>query len=295
MNYIICIDDTDNLESKGTGTIAEELQGILKAEFGARTCFITRHQLLLHRDIDYTSHNSSMAFYCELDISDESAMIERLCLYLQQEAAEGSDPGIAILNCCETADREKLIAYGMQAKIRVLTKAYANQIAGDCHVFLKALGGTGDGIIGALAGIGLRLSGNDGEMKGAVDDFDKGKGYSVKKLLNHPKIDAIKDYAGANLQNVDDVYINWRVKLSLENGMRTLIIRKNNGRFETMQKEDLRKYDRAKADATSCELYLPDVIEEQFEEKSQSCVNCRYRIWEELNFRCAKNMTSERL
>lgn len=82
MNYVICIDDTDNLESKGTGSIAEELKGILEDEFGARTSFVSRHQLLLHQNIAYTSHNSSMAFRCELEESKEAAVKDRLSSYL---------------------------------------------------------------------------------------------------------------------------------------------------------------------------------------------------------------------
>ena len=59
MRLLICIDDTDNLDSKGTGAIAEELRDLI-AERGWGTCGdITQHQLLLHEDIPYTSHNSS--------------------------------------------------------------------------------------------------------------------------------------------------------------------------------------------------------------------------------------------
>ena len=34
---------------------------------------------------------------------------------------------------------------------------------------LSEHGGTGDGVIGALAGVGLRLSGSDGRIKGKID------------------------------------------------------------------------------------------------------------------------------
>lgn len=290
LNYIICIDDTDNLESKGTGSIAEELKGILETEFGAKTSFISRHQLLLHQDIAYTSHNSSMAFKCELDDSKEVALKERLCSHLQQEVAAGSDPGIAILNTSLTAGFNQLMTYGKEAKTRVLTMAEADQTATACQVFLKAVGGTGDGIIGALAGVGLRLGGNDGEMKGAVEGFKKGGIYPVKTLRSHPDIDVIKEYSGAVLQETDAVYISWRVKLSLENNLRTLIVRKDHDRFETMQKEDLRRYDQARLHAKSCDIYLPDVSEELMEGNMTSCLNCRFRIWEALDFRCAKQL-----
>nr|WP_320025721.1 hypothetical protein [uncultured Acetobacterium sp.] len=295
MNYIICIDDTDNLESKGTGSIAEELKKILEDEFGAKTSFVSRHQLLLHQNIAYTSHNSSMAFQCEFDERKELAAKDRLCSYLQQEAAVGSDPGIAILNTSRSACFDQLIAYGKDAKTRVLTKAETEQTAAACQVFLKALGGTGDGIIGALAGVGLRFSGNDGEMKGAVEGFEKGEIYQVKTLFSHPDIDGVKEYSGIDLQDTDAVLISWRVKLSLENDRRTLIVRSNHGQYETMHKEDLRRYDTAKNNVTYCDRYQSDVEEELCEGNQTSCLNCRFRIWEELNFRCAKESKTETL
>lgn len=293
MNYIICIDDTDNLESKGTGSIAEELKAILEDEFGAKTSFVSRHQLLLHQDIDYTSHNSSMAFQCELEECQELAVKVRLCSYLQQEAAVGSDPGIAILNTSRSTGLDQLIAFGKEAKTRVLTIAEAEQMAVANQVFLKAVGGTGDGIIGALAGVGLRLGGNDGEMKGAVEGFEKGGIYYVKTFFNHPDIDIVKEYSGIELQDTDAVLISWRVKLSIENGLRTVIVRRNQGRYETMQKEDLRRYDQARLNVTCCDSYLPDVVEELLEGNLTSCLNCRFRIWEALDFRCAKEYKTE--
>lgn len=207
----------------------------------------------------------------------------------------GSDPGIAILNTSRSADFDQLIAYGKEAKTRVLTKAEAEQTAAACQVFLKALKGTGDGIIGALAGVGLRLDGNDGEMKGAIEGFEKGGIYYVKTFHSHPDIDIVKEYSGIDLQDMDAVLVSWRVKLSIENGLRTLIVRRSHGRYETMQKEDLRRYDQVRLNVTCCDSYLPDVVEELLEGNLTSCLNCRFRIWEALDFRCAKEYKMETL
>ncbi|NLI93380.1 MAG: hypothetical protein GX434_14710 [Peptococcaceae bacterium] len=66
MKLLICIDDTDNLESKGTGEIASEMQAIIQEKGWGTYGFITRHQLILHPDVPYTSHNSSMCFNAEI-------------------------------------------------------------------------------------------------------------------------------------------------------------------------------------------------------------------------------------
>ena len=67
MKILISIDDTDNLESCGTGELATQISQTI-AEQGWGTCsYITRHQLLVHPDVPYTSHNSAMCFEATID------------------------------------------------------------------------------------------------------------------------------------------------------------------------------------------------------------------------------------
>ena len=70
--WLICIDDTDDIGTKGTGEIAEEIAAKLAPRVPqdarpAITRFVTRHQLFVHPDIPYTSHNSAMCFQVETD------------------------------------------------------------------------------------------------------------------------------------------------------------------------------------------------------------------------------------
>lgn len=58
MQMLVSIDDTDNLESRGTGEIASLLAKLLEEREWGKAQVITRHQLLVHPDIPYTSHNS---------------------------------------------------------------------------------------------------------------------------------------------------------------------------------------------------------------------------------------------
>ncbi|HOP69979.1 MAG TPA: hypothetical protein PLY18_09480, partial [Bacillota bacterium] len=173
MRLVICIDDTDNLDSRGTGTIAEEIKELI-AESGFGSCsFTTRHQLLLHRDIPYTSHNSSMCFECDIRDDAYEAVEKAATEYLRRESAEGSDPGICIAKRIEGLNESALIEFGLKAKRQVLTKEDAYRTAARANVYLQEVGGTGQGIIGALAGVGLRIEGNDGEVKGGVEEFRK--------------------------------------------------------------------------------------------------------------------------
>ena len=58
MKLLICIDDTDNLDSIGTGQLLENLCADLAARGLGRGGFVTRHQLLIHEEIEYTSGRS---------------------------------------------------------------------------------------------------------------------------------------------------------------------------------------------------------------------------------------------
>lgn len=46
MNIVVCIDDTDNLESPGTGHLANDLKRDIERLYDGKTSLISRHQLL---------------------------------------------------------------------------------------------------------------------------------------------------------------------------------------------------------------------------------------------------------
>jgi hypothetical protein len=53
-------------------------------------------------------------------------------------------------------------AFGRRTKTEVATQAEARSLAAAANIFLRGLGGTEDGVIGALAAIGLASAGDDG-------------------------------------------------------------------------------------------------------------------------------------
>lgn len=184
MRILICIDDTDNLESIGTGEVLENLCAALQDGGIGRGGFITRHQLFVHEDIPYTSHNSAMC--CEAEVEDLAETINFCRCYMNTACAEGSDPGLCIVDLGNLPDKEKLICFGTSAKIKVLKKQDAIDEAA-CQpgtVWLSEHGGTGGGIIGALAGCGLRLSGSDGKIKGKLKPRNPDDIMTVGKLCD---------------------------------------------------------------------------------------------------------------
>ena len=101
--------------------------------------------------------------------SGPQALIDAASAFLEETFAPGADPGLCVACADEVLAPEKLVQWGYRAKKEVLTKAEAYALAEACHVHLSEHGGTGQGVVGALAGVGLRLGGQDGRVKGRKD------------------------------------------------------------------------------------------------------------------------------
>ncbi len=81
----------------------------------------------------------------------------------------GSDPGL----CVTREIPDAVIEHGRNAQQRIVTQAEARELAREHDIALEGLGGTEDGVIGALASVGLTATGNDGRylLTGRVRDL----------------------------------------------------------------------------------------------------------------------------
>lgn len=208
----LCIDDTDNLESPGSGVLADILAKKLQHLGLASQCSdITRHQLFVHKDIPYTSHNSSMCFSADIDDHTLADITQFAAHFLTTASAPGSDPGLCIaVNSAEreASDRQMLIDFGLKAKRYVLTKQEAYILAQKTGVHLSEHGGTGDGVVGALAALGLRLYGSDGRIRGWLNLGKAGQITTAKDLCTHPSVDDVVDDKGMVLPEDSPICLN---------------------------------------------------------------------------------------
>lgn len=159
VDLLIAIDDTDDLHSPGTGRRCRGLMEELAAAGMGEPAGATRHQLLVDPRIPYTSHNSSCCIAWRLRGSREE-VIELAARFLERHSAPAADPGLAVLD--RTPLHDELVAFGRAAQREVLTQPDARDLAARAGVHLSGHGGTEGGVIGALAAIGLHLSGSDG-------------------------------------------------------------------------------------------------------------------------------------
>jgi hypothetical protein len=167
VDMLIGIDDTDNLQSLGTGRRARSLLDLLAAAGLGLPAAATRHQLLVDDQIPYTSHNSSACLALRSAGGKPETVlaevIELASRFLERVCPADADPGLAVAvprHLAETADQ--LVDFGRRAKREVLRTQEAWELAAKLNVHLSGHGGTQDGVLGALAAVGLHLSGNDG-------------------------------------------------------------------------------------------------------------------------------------
>jgi hypothetical protein len=174
MHVLLGLDDTDVLGHKpGTGRLARDLGAHLEQAGLATLVGVVRQQLLVDPRIPYTSHNSPACLILDSDGNGATASVfDEAARYVQSRAAHGSDPGLCL------ARREvvgaAVIHWGWRAGSEVLRKADAAELARREGLPLAELGGTGDGIIGALAAVGLTAEGNAGrflELAGGLRDL----------------------------------------------------------------------------------------------------------------------------
>jgi hypothetical protein len=248
MYVLLCIDDTDSMDSRGTGELAEIIANNIKKN-GWGICYpVTRHQLLLHEDIPYTSHNSSMCFALETDLKFLQGIINHASEFLKLESEPESDPGLCVVAVDCVKDKDKFLHFGMRAKREVLSKEKAYALAEELGVHLSEHGGTGQGIIGALAGASLRFGGNDGWLKGSLKVEAPDNVIKVSEACMHENIDKVRTLSGEYLDDDEEIELDKLVKPVLIEGKFVLLVEETNEedaivRWKVCSKKGLKKYE----------------------------------------------------
>ena len=239
MKLFVCIDDTDNYDSIGTGELLENMMGEAAIKGLAKSGFTVRYQLYIHEDIPYTSHNSSMC--CTVETHDLETFTKFCEDYLKEYSAEGSDPGLCILPDDENLDYSSLIAFGTRAQNEVLTKqdAYtaADSFSGGIH--LSEHGGTGGGIIGALAGAALRAGKEEGRIKGKLQPLPNKPEWTLSEFASVYGVARFADEEGNDITENLSIRFVHPTKLLYSKGQVTAVIVNENGCY--MPKPKIKK------------------------------------------------------
>lgn len=222
--YLIGIDDTDNLESRGTGFRARTL-GARLAEAGVGELKgVSRHQLYVHESIAYTSHNSSLCLDFEVAVDREPDLAPICREFLLAESAPGSDAGLCISPWDSVP--ESATVYGRSAKNTVLTQESAEWLAGEEDILLEGLTGDHGGKIGSLAAVGLRRGGQDGRfvwLRG-IRDLDDASVMRTADLLAATGIEVIRSLDGTHADSSALVRVGEWTRPVLLDGSAVLLV-----------------------------------------------------------------------
>jgi tRNA(Ile2) C34 agmatinyltransferase TiaS len=239
MKLFIAIDDTDNKVSIGTGRLSRMLADELKEKGLVSESCVTRHQLLVHPDIPYTSHNSSACIDAVMNLCtvDEVSILARA--FLEKHFHEGANPGLSI--AAQDCVPEELPSFGRRAQEEVIPLDEAKKIADRLGIFTWWSGETGQGCIGAMSAIGLRSTNNDGRYIALDGIREIGGMLSVREIIEQTAIDCVTTLSGESLVSGEMVDTqNW-VRPILKDGLVTLEVIPVNGHWRAPHKKKPKK------------------------------------------------------
>ncbi len=244
MRCLIGIDDTDNLESRGTGHRARRLGALLEEKRLAVAEGITRHQLLVDPRIPYTSHNSSACIAVSTPAGSMADLIEQCRSYLIQESAEGSDAGLCMASWA--AANVAVQEFGRRAKTEVIERKVAESVAAEAGIYLEGLTGDGGGVIGALAAAGLHAWGREGRFLWLNGLRELAGVYRVTALKAACPIDEVRTVDGLLIDGDTTVDVGPWPRPILQMGRSVLLVEETGenevGCWRVIPKEIIKKY-----------------------------------------------------
>lgn len=228
-NLLIGLDDTDNPASGGTGALAQRLLLALDETRLGAALGATRHLLLKDPGIAYTTENISLCLALRAShkrpVSD---ILETVAGFLKDERADGSNPGLAIAREASWDDPDtaaRLVDFGKRAKGEVLDEDAALAVAEAVNVDLSGHGGDNRGVIGALAAVGLHVSGNDGFFVWMPDVRELGGPVTYRQLrMLAPAVDVALDATGREPADEDVIDLGSWVRPILLQGLAVLLL-----------------------------------------------------------------------
>ncbi len=237
LRYLIGIDDTDGRDVQGTAPLSRQLAEWLRSDRLAEPNGITRHQLLMKKQIEYTAHNSSVCI--TLDTDNMDGVWETTRDFLVLESDPRSNPGLC-LSRWEAVGHD-VVTWGGRAKKEILSLEEAQQVAAKAHVRVEGLKGSGAGVIGALAAIGLHREGNDGRFIWLPGLSGLEGRFSVGEIFERSAVDRVCTLDEVELPIRELVELGSWTRPILRNGQATLYVEEKKHGWTVLGKEQVKE------------------------------------------------------
>jgi hypothetical protein len=140
-----------------------------------------------------------------------------------------------------------VVEFGRSAKERILTRAQAHEVAGRHGMHLEGVTGDRLGVIGALAGVGLRRGGHDGRFIWLEGVRELSGSATIHVLLATTGIDSVETTDGLPLPADASVVVDPWPRPVLRDGRAVLLTERCDGNdgssgWRILPKEIIRRY-----------------------------------------------------
>lgn len=225
MRIFVGIDDTRQFDGAKAGATASQLTSFIEAKGWGKCSLPSRHRLYPHPDTGCKKHNTARSFAAEIDPQYLDDFIAHAGSLIKKTGTSDSNAGLAVLVPELMENTAGLIDYACRAKDALVSKAEALSLAQKPGVYLLALSGSGQGIIGALAGAGLRMTGNDGQFRGKLH-IGTGEDYiaTVGEIIADTYVEQVKNMDFENIREEECVRMGEKVKVVLLDNQYTLMV-----------------------------------------------------------------------
>lgn len=222
MFFLLGIDDTDSHDSPTTATLALALGQHFESLGVAELICITCHPLFDHPTLIGDCGNRAVCILLDADLQ-HAREIELGCReFLRRESSPGSNTGFA-LAAWNQFDPE-VVAWGKTARFTLLERLSALALGRQAGMALSGLAGSGRGVIGALAAVGLRFEGSDGWVDW-MPGLDALNGvYTPVTLADVARFERIETESGRRPALDDRILISHRPRPVLKGGNITLLL-----------------------------------------------------------------------
>jgi hypothetical protein len=222
MRFLIGLDDTDNPAGSSTGEFAIHLGQRLEELGLGKLESVTRHQLIQSPLVPCTTHNSSICLSFEGDI-DRRSELEMACRsFILREYSQGADAGFAMASWAQVT--AEVFTWARLAKTRVLNRMDALQTARAAGIAVAGLTGSGSGVIGALAALGLHFRGEDGRFIWLPNLNTVNGIYKYFELMDLVPFDSIETTKGKSPRPEEKINVGDWVRPILRGGRCVLLV-----------------------------------------------------------------------
>eukprot|EP01022_Parablepharisma_sp_SALTPOND_P021874 TRINITY_DN4372_c2_g1_i1.p5 TRINITY_DN4372_c2_g1~~TRINITY_DN4372_c2_g1_i1.p5 ORF type:complete len:243 (+),score=96.41 TRINITY_DN4372_c2_g1_i1:1235-1963(+) len=234
MRLFIAIDDTDNPDTMGTGRLSRLLAADLEARGLTRGASVTRHQLLVHPDIPYTSHNSSACLEAEA-LAPPEEVFAAARKFMLANLHDGANPGLCLAPVGAVPPALADLGKRAQKVVLPVEEGYALAESEGIHTWRH--GPTGQGIIGALSGVGLRSTGDDGRFIELEGIREVGGVLSVDEIITRTAVTSVVSGTGQELAGTERVdTLDW-IRPTLRDGSPVMEVESRDGVWQPKGKK----------------------------------------------------------